>query len=54
MTPVINVLIKLFITIENSYQDIVLRSDSSHVSIAVFFGGRGAKDWTHDPILQSG
>lgn len=40
MTSVINVLINLVITIENSYQNIVLRSDSSHGSIPVFLGGQ--------------
>lgn len=58
MTSVINVLIKLVITIENSYQNIVLRSDSSHGSIPVFWGKgldhQNPDRWPHDPILQSG
>lgn len=50
MTPVINVLLNLFITIENSYQNIVLRSDSSCVSIP------GGLQWTglpRDPMTPS-
>lgn len=44
MTPMINVLINLFIAIENSYQNTVLRSDSSRVIIPGFSGG--GRQWT--------
>lgn len=56
-TPLINVLVNLFITIENSDQNIVLRNHSSHVSIPVcFFCGGGQRKtgqpqpWSLTPI----
>lgn len=50
-TPLINVLVNLFITTENSDQNIVLRNDLSHVSIPVLRGvGNEELDWWLTPI----